>query len=385
MRYTSIIAFAVLALSVLSVASSRAENSTAQPEPNAVASDVRVDACSRDPKLLGLSRIVEIDATGGPSFGGSRGNDTDFLKDHEVILTFDDGPLRTYTRPVLKALAAHCTKATFFMVGRMAAADPAMVKEVARAGHTIASHTWSHQNLRIVGLLKARQEFEMGLAAVNKALGRPVAPFFRFPYLSASQLMEEHLRRRNVSAIWIDVDSKDYQTRDKALVHRRIMDQLAVTHKGIILMHDIQPSTAGGIMSLLDDLHDKGYKVVHIVPKSNVEAIASYQAAVDKAFAAKAASLSTNPIADRSVVWTMAPAAAGVAAAAAATPSDEIKQGGTGSISTKQAAVPAEGAEILPWQAPQVKKERAPVVPKPKKAARAPAEELPWQTKAFGY
>ena len=63
----------------------------------------------------------------GKLYGGLQYKADDLLKDGEVILTFDDGPLRRYTRRVLKALASHCTKGTFFMVGRMAVADPAMV------------------------------------------------------------------------------------------------------------------------------------------------------------------------------------------------------------------------------------------------------------------
>ena len=399
MRYVSLIGCAVLLVNLLAAAVTRAAGANPQPEPNAVSDGVRVDACSSDPKLLGLSRIVEIDATGGPSFGGGHGQETDFLKDHEVILTFDDGPLRSHTRVVLKALSAHCTKATFFMVGRMAASDPAMVKEVAAQGHTIASHTWSHQNLKAIGLFKGRQEFEMGLAAVNKALGRPVAPFFRFPYLSGNRLVEEHLRRRNVSAIWIDIDSKDYQTRDSALVHHRIMNQLAVNHKGIILMHDIQPSTAGAIKGLLDDLHDKGYKVVHIVPKSGVDAVASYNDAVDKAFAEKSAALAANPLASRSIIWTMAPSAAGAAAAAASLPAPGAAVGSKPKTVLTPAVPEAkptpstasiQTGDVLPWQPPSVKKDPAPQVQaqppqKAKKPARAPAEELPWQNKAFGY
>ena len=58
---------------------------------------------------------------------GAPSPESSFLADGEVVLTFDDGPLRAYTVPVLDALAAHCVKATFFLVGRMAVADPELV------------------------------------------------------------------------------------------------------------------------------------------------------------------------------------------------------------------------------------------------------------------
>ncbi|MGL4397752.1 MAG: polysaccharide deacetylase family protein, partial [Hyphomicrobium sp.] len=204
-----------------------------------------IDACAAKPDVLGLSRVVEVDTANGPVFGGShKGNN--FLADGEVILTFDDGPMRAYTRQVLKALADHCTKATFFMVGRMAVADPAMVKEVAAAGHTVASHTWSHQNLKALGVAKGTKEFELGASAVSAALGTPSAPFFRFPYLNEGKHVADHLKERNTASFFIDVDSKDYLTRDPKKMHDKIMGQLMAQRKGIILMHDIQPSTAHG-------------------------------------------------------------------------------------------------------------------------------------------
>ncbi|NOT71878.1 MAG: polysaccharide deacetylase family protein [Hyphomicrobium sp.] len=390
-----IIAAGTLALMALALVPVRAENGQSQPEPNGVSADVRVDACASDPSLLGLSRVVEIDTAGGPQFGGGHGHASDFLKDGEVILTFDDGPLRPYTRPVLKALAAHCTKATFFMVGRMAASDPAMVKEVGASGHTVASHTWSHQNLKPIGLFKARQEFEMGYTAVNKALGRQATPFFRFPYLSENRQVLEHLKKRNVSALWVDVDSKDYQTRDPKIVHRRIMAELKAKRKGIILMHDIQPSTAGAIKGLLDELHEKGFKVVHIVPKTSVDTIAAYDGAVDQTFNEKAEAAAANPMAKRSLVWSMAPPPADGATGAR----KPVTNGATAAAKSPP-AVPAAVVEELPWlkagnQAP-ARAQASPAAagvgataavskPQPAKPAKPKAEVLPWQPQLFGY
>jgi peptidoglycan-N-acetylglucosamine deacetylase len=349
----------------------------AEPEPpqagGIAADELEIEACASDPGRLGLSRVVEIDTANGPQFGGSHGADTAFLKDGEVVLTFDDGPMRAYTRLVLKALAAHCTKATFFLVGRMAAADPAMVREVAGAGHTIGSHTWSHQNLAATGMLKGRQELERGISAIAKARGASISPFFRFPFLSGSRPVEEYAKSRSIASFWIDVDSKDYQTRDSGIVNRRIMSQLAVQRKGIILMHDIQPSTAKGIMTLLDDLRDKGFKVVHMVPKAAVDTIAAYDSSAGKAADAKAAMDDADPLASRSIVYTMAPAAAGAAAAAKQKPKAKAK--------TARARSSAQAsAETLPWTG-SVKKTAS----KPKKVQPAKTETFPWQIDIFNY
>ena len=103
------------------------------------------ESCS-NPRAIGVSRTIEIDTKGGINLGTQQYKGFDPLKDGEVVLTFDDGPLRRNTRKVLKALADHCTKATFFAVGAQAVADPDMLRKVAAAGHTIAHHTWSHKN-----------------------------------------------------------------------------------------------------------------------------------------------------------------------------------------------------------------------------------------------
>ena len=66
------------------------------------------------------------------------------LADHEVVLTFDDGPLPKYSNQILEILAAQCVKATFFLVGRQANANPEGVRKVRDAGHTVATHTQNH-------------------------------------------------------------------------------------------------------------------------------------------------------------------------------------------------------------------------------------------------
>src|SRR3954453_1539639 len=99
------------------------------------------------PDALGVSRTVEIDTTGGPGFGFEHFKQLDFLRDKEVVLTFDDGPWPTTTRTRLKTMGDECVKAVFFPIGKHATYYPEVLKQVAAAGHTIGSHTWSHANL----------------------------------------------------------------------------------------------------------------------------------------------------------------------------------------------------------------------------------------------
>jgi peptidoglycan/xylan/chitin deacetylase (PgdA/CDA1 family) len=277
--------------------------------------------------VLGVSRVVEIDTSTGPKFGFQYHDAASLLNEGEVVLTFDDGPLRAYTKPVLEALAAQCTKATFFVVGRMAVADPEMVKEYARRGHTVGTHTWSHQNLAQLSAPKARAEIEMGFSAVQNAMGKPIAPFFRFPYLSHSSSMAQHLQHRQIATFSIDVDSKDYRSRDPGTVHRLIMGGLARSRKGILLFHDIQPSTARALPALLADLKAKGYRVVHMRPKASVATVAEFDSVVQSA-AEKRAAASRGPL-RRAVTWTvpLPPELAGTKEDTSATQGQGLSQG----------------------------------------------------------
>ncbi len=268
---------------------------------------------------LGVSRVLEIDTSGAPRYGHQQYKDLSILADGEVVLTFDDGPLRPYTRPVLDALAAHCTKATFFMVGRMAVSDPELVREIAKRGHTIGTHTWSHQNLRTIGAVAARHEIELGISAVQRAVGAPIAPFFRFPYLADPAHAQTYLQSRNIAIFSIEVDGYDYRTPEPDDVYRNVMSQITAQKKGIILFHDIQPSTAGSLRRILDSLEARKFKVVHLVPQSQAKTLAAFDAMADKEFRQRKSLVAAQPLAPRSMVWPMGPAPpppAGIAAEA---------------------------------------------------------------------
>lgn len=279
--------------------------SQSAPHQSAPQSAPAAPICTPRPGQLGVARVVEIDTTRGPRFGQQQYRDHDFLRDNEVVLTFDDGPSRRHSRMVLDALAAHCTQATFFIVGQMAVTDPEMVREIARSGHTIAIHTWSHRNLRAIGPAKAQHEIELGISSVQRALGRPVAPFFRFPYLADSPQMLSHLSERNFGVFSIDVDSRDFRTHDGRTMQRTVMQVLSAKPKGILLFHDIQTSTAHGIRGLLDELASKGFRVVHMVPKTTAVTQPGFDALAEAEFTRRNKIAAANPMAPRSVVWPM--------------------------------------------------------------------------------
>lgn len=256
-----------------------------------------------NPNALGISRLVEIDTTGGPGFGFEHFKQHDFLRANEVLLTFDDGPWPVNTPAVLKALAEHCTKATFFIVGKHATYHPEILKQVYDAGHTIGSHTWSHQNLNRKSMTaeQAKAEIEKGISAVSIALGAPAAPFFRFPALQHPPELVTYLGERNVAMFSTDLDSFDFRARKPEQVINTIMSKLKKFGKGIVLMHDFQHVTAEALPELLNQLKANGYKVVHMKAKDTVKSIAAYDEAIKKE--AKLPTVSQRPTA--SVVRTV--------------------------------------------------------------------------------
>jgi peptidoglycan-N-acetylglucosamine deacetylase len=226
---------------------------------------------------------VEIDTAGGPAFGFDQYKAHDFLAQKEVVLTFDDGPQKIHTELVLAALANHCTKATFFSIGKMALGYPEIIRDVIKQGHTVGTHTWSHADLRTKKTgAAAIDEIERGISGVKRAVGGPIAPFFRYPFLRDSADTLAHLRGRNIAVFSTDIDSFDFKFRNPEQTVKSVMDKLDKKGKGIILMHDIQPTTAKSIPLLLTELKAKGYKVVHLKAKGEVATLAEFDAIIEK-------------------------------------------------------------------------------------------------------
>src|SRR5579872_6225893 len=196
--------------------------SISDPQPAATPAQPK-QACA-NPDALGLSRVVEVDTSGGPGFGFEHFKQFDFLADHEIVLTFDDGPWPGNTPAVLKALADQCTKAVFFPIGKHAGWHPEIMKQVAAAGHTVGSHTWSHKDLSKLNEQDGKDEIEKGIAAVSIALGnKPVSPFFRFPALRHPPELVKYLGERNVGIFSTDMDSFDFKMRKPEDVVKSVM------------------------------------------------------------------------------------------------------------------------------------------------------------------
>ena len=193
------------------------------------------------------------------------------LRPGEVILTFDDGPRAGKTSQILATLDQFGVKATFLMLGSAAQANPALAQQVARKGHTIGSHTFSHVDLSTLTRQAALDEIAKGERAVSLALGGAgtLSPFFRFPYLSQTGFLRTNLMQGNMVVLDVDIDSKDYYKDTPDVVATRAMARLDARGSGIVLFHDIHQRTVDMLPEFLAQLQERGYSVVRLVPKDN--------------------------------------------------------------------------------------------------------------------
>ena len=222
---------------------------------------------------LGTSRVLKVDAATTPRVGLKSFPQTLPLADHEVVLTFDDGPWPPTTTRVLAALAHECVHATFFLIGKSASEHPEMVRRIAAAGHTIGNHTWSHRSLMRIKPNEATGEIDHGFSAIEMALHgvattTPSTPFFRFPGFESTPATLDLLQSRGIVVFGADLWASDWNPMTPKQELKLITDRLKAARKGIILFHDPKAHTAAMLPAFLRYLRDNEYHVVHVVPAS---------------------------------------------------------------------------------------------------------------------
>jgi peptidoglycan/xylan/chitin deacetylase (PgdA/CDA1 family) len=221
------------------------------------------------PGALGVSRTIAIDPNEHARVGSMQYGESLPLNDHEVVLTFDDGPLPPYTTRILETLASECVKATFFMVGRMVRGYPSLVRRVYNEGHTVANHSQNHPfTFHKMTVDQAAQEIEDGDASLRSALGDPkaISPFFRIPGLLRQSSVEQYLAAHSYMTWSVDFLADDWTHINSHEVARRAINRIEARGKGILLLHDIQPATALALPDILKELKARGFKIVHVVP-----------------------------------------------------------------------------------------------------------------------
>jgi peptidoglycan/xylan/chitin deacetylase (PgdA/CDA1 family) len=228
--------------------------------------------CPGHPDALGTSRTLVVDPREHPRIGTMQYSETLPLEDHEVVLTFDDGPLPHNSNQVLDILASQCVKATFFTIGRMAQAYPEGVRKLRDAGHSIGAHTQNHPlSMNRMPVERARQEIDDGIASVKAALGddAALAPFFRIPGLSRAEGVEDYLASQGIQTWSSDFLADDWRHISSSRVYDLAMKRLEEKGRGILLLHDIQARTVAALPRILHELKARGYRIVHVVPATS--------------------------------------------------------------------------------------------------------------------
>jgi peptidoglycan/xylan/chitin deacetylase (PgdA/CDA1 family) len=225
--------------------------------------------CPGHPDALGTSRTLVVDPREHPRIGAMQYAETLPLADGEVVLTFDDGPLPKYSNRILEILASQCVKATFFLVGRQAQANPEGVRKVRDAGHTIATHTQNHPSgMHHMPIERVQQEIDEGIASVSAALGDGTqpAPFFRVPGLARAEGIEQYAAAKGAQVWSADFPADDWRHVSSSRVYELAMQRLEAKGKGILLLHDIQARTVAALPKILQEMKARGYRIVHVVP-----------------------------------------------------------------------------------------------------------------------
>jgi len=181
-----------------------------------------------------------------------------------VALTLDDGPDPAYTPEVLKILRKHDVTATFFVIGRSAAAHPDVIRSIVADGHAVGTHTWSHANLRRLPAGKVRTEVGRAVEAVAATTGR-TPDLFRAPYGNWSRTVFEECAAMGQTSIAWDVDPRDWDNPGSAHISSEVLDQ--VGNRSIVLAHDgggDRSQTVRALRHFVPVLIDSGYRFVGV-------------------------------------------------------------------------------------------------------------------------
>lgn len=228
-------------------------------------------SCPGHPDAIGTSRTITVDPSVLPQIGTMQYKTSLPLADHEVVLTFDDGPLPPYTSRILDVLAENCVKVDYFLVGEMARAYPWLVRRIYNAGHVVGTHSLSHPlTFNRMSEDRVERQVDGGILAVQAAAGDPraVAPFFRVPGLLRSKTVDNFLASKSLAVWSADEVADDWHhgITAKQIVKLAIRRIETKGHRGVLLLHDIHPATAQALPMLLKELKERGYRIVQAVP-----------------------------------------------------------------------------------------------------------------------
>ena len=175
-----------------------------------------------------------------------------------IALTFDDGPRRSTTTRLLDALAERGVKATFFLVGAQAEANPDVVQRMDREGHQIGIHTYDHVLLTGLNGADFAAQVERSRTLLKQILGHNDF-LLRPPY----GILDEGVKSRAGCPIILwSIDPEDWDDKNAERITRHIVSR--AKDGDIILLHDIYSTSVEAALAVVDALHEEGFLFVTV-------------------------------------------------------------------------------------------------------------------------
>jgi peptidoglycan/xylan/chitin deacetylase (PgdA/CDA1 family) len=178
-----------------------------------------------------------------------------------IALTFDDGPHAGKTEKLLAVLRDAHVPATFFVVGKMANRYPQIIREIARDGHELANHTYSHPNLSRLSDEAVIAELEQTRDVVQRLTGQDTY-LFRPPGGDFSRRMVRLTTKSGYRMVLWTIMSHDVEGATPPVMTQHILRD--AKDGGIILMHSGMKSTIDMLPKVIAQLRGRGYHFVTV-------------------------------------------------------------------------------------------------------------------------
>ncbi|HMR81906.1 MAG TPA: polysaccharide deacetylase family protein [Niabella sp.] len=194
------------------------------------------------------------------------------INEKKIAVTFDDGPLKQYTPQILHLLKTYDIKATFFCIGKNAAANTELLRLAHQQGHTIGSHSYTHgYGFDLMSSKNMHKDLEQMHQLVKEVLGIEMK-WFRPPYGVTTPNLKKAVEAMNYTAIGWNVRSMDTMAKNETALLKKL--QRALKPGSIFLFHDTAAITVSMLSRFIEQVQQAGYEIVPLEKLINLQSYA---------------------------------------------------------------------------------------------------------------